>query len=414
MDFISQNFPMLAGAGAAITMGWSYLKTIFFQIRNLIIHTVEFDEEVDYFLHYAIKTYCKRSVSPLNSASAFYRYHRKVGYGRLSLYNNKTLTIGLTNSNFPVICSKKSITFIRGTFDIKHFANHLSTLSDSFYSNKIENRSNVHDVYGKINDKISIGKEGEVPTLMNKSSLGAYDHIRDYLVKNIPINESVDVKLNTSLYSKDVLEKVNMLKHWVKSRDWFIERGIPWSRSIRVEGKPGSGKSTFIRNLAYELNLPIFKFHLSTMDNRDFTEEWKNVTRSSPAIILLEDFDRLFNDKQEFLLEKLTLDCVLNCISGANDYSGVLTIITANFPERLDPAMGQIIDGKSTRPGRLDFLIEINELSEQARYSIANKILDTFPEEIDNVVKLGEGETASQFSQRCIELANTKFWENLQ
>lgn len=435
MDFITSNFPWLAGIGTAITLGWSYVKQIFFHLRSILVRSVSL--ETDYHSH--ISSY----PAFIKSRSFFKRIFKfddriqilsrnfngeKIRYS----LSDPNFYIGLTRNNFPVIVKleedRLKLTFIRGTFDvsllIKDFEEY--SLSVERLSNK-DSRFTIVEKYGKLNDKISVtnGKDGEEPIQLNsknESSDQINGLVKDYgffitgkdnfvtKYSNCNIKNSIDF----DLYTQDIQNKVKLLEHWVKNKQWFTDRDIPWNRSIRVEGVPGSGKSTFIVNLAKHLNLPIYKFHLATMDSKDFQEEWKQVTSSSPAIILLEDFDRLFNEDKSFKLEKLTLDTILNAISGANEYNGILTIITANFPERLDDALGRIENGVSTRPGRLDFLIEINELTEQGRRSIANKILDKFPETINSIVKDGEGETASQFSQRCIELAQNKFWEEFK
>lgn len=431
MDFITQNFPWLAGVGTVLTLGWNYTKQIIFYLRNILVRTVNIDLEKgspyisSYSCFLVSRSYFKKVLKFDDTIALESTYWNGERY-RYSLSSPK-FYIGLTTYNLPVIVKFSgngiSFTFLRGSFQVEETIKQFENYSISFESslNK-SSRFRIINKYGKINEKITVNstKDQEVPELTVNSqedkrlSLicdnGFFitgKNILTELCEKSQISNGIDFEM----YSDEIISKVNMLKHWVDNKKWFTDRSIPWSRSIRVEGVPGSGKSTFIVDLAKYLNLPIYKFHLTTMDSKDFQEGWQNVANNSPAIILLEDFDRLFDENQSFKLDKLSLDTVLNAISGANEYNGVLTIITANFPERLDPALGQVVNGKSTRPGRLDFLIEINELSEKARYIIANKILDTFPELIKETVDLGKNETASQFSQRCIELAQKKFYE---
>jgi SpoVK/Ycf46/Vps4 family AAA+-type ATPase len=135
----------------------------------------------------------------------------------------------------------------------------------------------------------------------------------------------------------------------------------------------------------------------------------------APSIALFEDLDRLFDENKKFILKDLTLDCLLNCMSGVSDSSGVLTISTVNFPDRLDIALGVIDEnGKSTRPGRLDFEIVFDELDEKCRYEIAMRILDDYPTWIPEVVKAGNGDTGAQFTNRCCELATELYWKNFE
>lgn len=434
MDFITSNFPWLAGIGTVVTLGWSYVKQTIFYLRNILIRTVTIDTTKgnsyisSYTMFLSSRSHFKSILKFDDSITLENTYWNGEKY-RHSL-SSPSFYIGITNKRFPIVVKLSgegiSFTFLRGTFNIEEMIKGFENYSIEYESSMNKgSRFRINNKYGKLNDKVTVNtaKDQEAPIIeSNSSERSRLSLLRDNgffitgkdLFSELCEKSQASNSINFDIYSDEINSKVNMLKHWVDNKKWFTDRNIPWSRSIRVEGVPGSGKSTFIVDLAKYLNLPIYKFHLTTMDSKDFQEEWQNVASNSPAIILLEDFDRLFNEDKSFKLDKLSLDTVLNAISGANEYNGVLTIITANFPERLDPALGQIVDGKSTRPGRLDFLIEINELSEKARRVIANKILDTYKDEIDKVVELGEGETASQFSQRCIELAQSKFWEEFK
>jgi SpoVK/Ycf46/Vps4 family AAA+-type ATPase len=111
----------------------------------------------------------------------------------------------------------------------------------------------------------------------------------------------------------------------------------------------------------------------------------------------------------------LTLDCLLNCISGVQPSNGVLVLVTANDFTKLDPALGvRDHTGKSTRPGRLDACVHIGNLTKEGRYKIAKRILSDVPELVDRTVIEGEGETGAQFESRCSKLALDKYWGRLK
>lgn len=108
--------------------------------------------------------------------------------------------------------------------------------------------------------------------------------------------------------------------------------------------------------------------------------------------------------------DSLSFDCLLNTISGVGNSDGVLLFITTNNLDKLDSALGTETEGKSSRPGRIDKILFLGLMQEPERRKLANLILEDFPEIIEEVVKLGEGETAAQFQDRCAQLALKKFW----
>lgn len=98
---------------------------------------------------------------------------------------------------------------------------------------------------------------------------------------------------------------------------------------------------------------------------------------------------------------------------------GVVLMITTNKVEDLDEALGRPRTDKhingtciSTRPGRIDRVLELPLLDEKCRIKIAERILCDFPKFIDKVVKDGDGDTGAQFQERCSQIALREYWEN--
>lgn len=228
--------------------------------------------------------------------------------------------------------------------------------------------------------------------------------------------------INILSLKQDILQSVEEAIRWRSNEKWFKDLKIPWKRGWLLYGKPGTGKTAFVRALAQEINMPIINFDLSTMTNQDFNKEWQNVLGSyNPCICLFEDIDAVFNGRENIVSKGkmengITFDCFLNCIDGVENTDGIFIIITTNHLESLDSAIGipSNGDGMSTRPGRIDKVIEFTELDNDGREKMANRILTGLSKDIiNNVIKLGKeyNDTGAQFQERCGQIALKLFWE---
>jgi SpoVK/Ycf46/Vps4 family AAA+-type ATPase len=209
-------------------------------------------------------------------------------------------------------------------------------------------------------------------------------------------------------YSDAVLDCVENMKLWFSMQKWYSERNIPWRRGALFHSKCGAtGKSSMAKAIAKTLGIPMYVFHLATMSDQEFIEKWESM--DTPCMPLFEDFDTVFN-KRENLTEhkRLTFECILNQISGVQSRSGILLIVTTNRIECIDEALGVACDTEgtmSTRPGRIDEVIEFGMLSELHKFAMARSILRDWPKDILSVVASSGEVTPMQFNELCVQRA---------
>ncbi len=224
--------------------------------------------------------------------------------------------------------------------------------------------------------------------------------------------EELESEFN-SLYIDTKESKVlkDKIVTWFNSRNWFYSNHLPWKMGVLLTGKPGTGKTSFVREIANTVGVNLFQLDLNTFNNASFSGAWEYISNNTPCIVLIEDIDRVFN-KDVFLnnsmKEKpLTLDCVLNKISGIENNNGILTIITANNNKRIDSSICQVDSkGNLSRPGRIDYCIEFKELDKESKFKIMKKVVG----KIDNkFINSSDGMTVAQFSQKCIDYKLKEF-----
>ena len=330
----------------------------------------------------------------------------------------------------PLIVSGGDIlilTFIRWTF------NRDKLLQDAAdYFNKDKNCKNwktgdrffvrkKHGSIGKSNrdPKQSQGKETEAASVSDDSSVNNKYISRPLKWKREELGQPNDKKSITNLSLSGQVDRA--LKEailWRDSEIWFKERCIPWKRGWLFHGPPGTGKTAFTRGLGQELNMPIFSFDLATMNNKDFSDSWEDIMAWTPCIALFEDIDAIFEKRKNIAVKGmengLTFDSFLNCIDGVENTDGMFIIITTNKLETIDPSIGNVLNGSgiSTRPGRIDRLIEFCALDENGRIKMANRIMNGFDKsKWGFLLEEGIKDTGAQFQERCCRLALRMFWE---
>jgi len=154
-------------------------------------------------------------------------------------------------------------------------------------------------------------------------------------------------------------------RDFLRSKDWYAERGIPFRRGYLLHGVPRSGKTSLINSLAGELGLDICSLILSSKGMCDNTlmKLMRNVP-SRRCILLLEDLDATFTCgiastgdsavPTRAVVEgnggsALSLSGLLTSLDWMDPAEGRLLFVTINQVERLDPAL--------SRPGRMDVWI---------------------------------------------------------
>lgn len=136
-----------------------------------------------------------------------------------------------------------------------------------------------------------------------------------------------------------------------KSERKFETIGLPWHRGYLFYGPPGNGKSSLAAALASHFKMNLYNMPLSAVKNDSaLTDCIGGIQKNS--ILLLEDIDIFSKSmKREQADTGPTLAGLLNALDGVATPHGLVTIMTTNHIDVLDPAL--------IRPGRIDKRVEL-------------------------------------------------------
>ena len=231
-------------------------------------------------------------------------------------------------------------------------------------------------------------------------------------------------------------EKERVMKHvlfFQENKEWYEKHGRPYTLGICTYGPPGCGKTSFEKALAKYLNRHLIVIDFETIKSEEelyfiFFEETLGEYRipNHQRLYVFPDIDRttdiLYKDqyktekvipirqssdskmKKEKIMEKkassINLSQILNVFDGIMERSGQIFIMSANHPEKLDPAI--------LRPGRVDCKIHFREFG----MDLLKKYITNFFEKEDflssrfysqNVKRLDYKFSPSKLFELCVE-----------
>ena len=147
---------------------------------------------------------------------------------------------------------------------------------------------------------------------------------------------------------------VDDLKEFLTLEKEYTRRGIPFHRGYLLYGPPGTGKTSAVKAVASAVGLNLSYASLSTCENDTALTRIAGGVRQH-SILLLEDIDAFGaarsreddNTAAETGMNAgMTTTGLLNILDGVDTPHGLVTFVTTNHKEFLDPAL--------LRPGRID------------------------------------------------------------
>ena len=444
MDFFDlKTFGGLAIFGVVASC-WGKIQYIGNKLLSIFIVTVKINLGTQQKLHYYFRTHFKQirfntyNFGTLSLRSKIYDRIVSIPYeineNDSLIYFDRWKPIFLNSFNLGKDGASNSIIVFRGTFDVKKLIvdalKFYEERVSEYNSNKLQEyghkRFSIYEKTGKPQNENGHGNnenetkpERILDEWIESAKMGLYN-----LIWHTPEDIGYDMKYSKSYidylyYPPEVLNEITSdLEYWLNYKEWYKDKGIPWKRGSLLYGAPGTGKTSLVRAIGEKYDLPIVSFNIHSLTNNELMEEWKkSIAGHSPCIFLIEDIDNIFHGREkaqtDMMNKHVTFDCLLNVMDGSSKDDGYYLFMTTNKIDQLDEALGIPKRNNSsecsisTRPGRIDRVVELKNIDKEGRESIANRIMgDIVPAcEINNIIQSGNGDTPAQFLERCRSVA---------
>jgi hypothetical protein len=172
-----------------------------------------------------------------------------------------------------------------------------------------------------------------------------------------------------------ILEYLNT---FLSNKAAYAKADIPFRTGILLHGEPGSGKSSTALAIANELKMNVYIVSLtSLMSDESLSDCFGAIPANS--IVILEDIDIVsaVKNRDDDDDHGVTMTGMLNVLDGFQSPPGVITIMTTNRLDVLDPAI--------IRPGRVDLMENLDCLDNFQLQGLCSYFMGTIPEDLPHI-----------------------------
>lgn len=223
----------------------------------------------------------------------------------------------------------------------------------------------------------------------NNSRYGDDDERESLSITFAPMSpRSIDTLYFSNNEKDDV---INHIDRFNNHKAFYESRQILYKTGILLYGKPGTGKSSFVKALATKYGRSIINVNIASLQSIDLNALAQSIVVDDRReyIVLFEDIDTLFLNRTDSNLrssDNLVINKLLQFLDSNSSPTNVIFIATTNHIERLDDAL--------LREGRFDLKVEVKPLkrneavlfgkSFELSDDVIERILDTMDSESDS------------------------------
>jgi len=189
----------------------------------------------------------------------------------------------------------------------------------------------------------------ELPAIVYRDGNGKIDHTKSTDSLHFTMKPFVTNRSFKNLFGRDINIIRKRVEFFRDNKDWYDDKGVPYTLGILVSGSPGSGKTSIIKCIANELKRHIINIHLSdTMTKHQienlFYNEQIHVTQNGKT-----DIYTIPINKRIYVLEDV--DCQCDVILDRENETSEKILARKNTElqkeiERLKFALTEVSNGK--------------------------------------------------------------------
>lgn len=170
-------------------------------------------------------------------------------------------------------------------------------------------------------------------------------NLRIRVIDGEDIPYTKDAKWDDLFLPNEIKNEIrSLVENFLSSKDFYLEKKIPWKRGILLYGHPGNGKTSIIRTIISEYNFKPVTI-VPGANAEALREAFSYAEEQSPALFYIEDLDSLIESG-------LDISTFLNLLDGISSKNGLLVIATANDVKKLKSNI-------TRRPSRFDRKFDI-------------------------------------------------------
>lgn len=189
----------------------------------------------------------------------------------------------------------------------------------------------------------------ELPLLVYRDGNGKIDHTKSNDSLHFTMKPFVTNRSFKNLFGKDINTIRKRVEFFRDNKDWYDNKGVPYTLGILVSGNPGSGKTSIIKCISNELKRHIINIHLSdtmtkTQIENLFYSEQIHVTQNGKT-----DTYTIPIDKRIYVLEDVDCQCDIILDRGNETAEQILAKKNLELKEEIEKlkfALSEMSSGK--------------------------------------------------------------------
>lgn len=356
-EFLSKAFVLSFMTGLFVSLR-NVPRLIWARIKRLIVFSVtieQTDELFDYIEVWLSDNYQKKYRNVL--AAINYRNFALDESGRItsdqsykadegkSFYEENNVEKASYRHNQDIIFIRRNGIFIK-IDKSRDKLEHAKSFTNLFFDRYVISTFFYKQKLQKLIDEIIEYNQQFKKKTIEKVTIWNFDGYNNWSrVRNLNPKKMRNIVLDKD--KKDLI--LGDVDKFMSRKKWYNERCIPYKRGYLFKGVPGNGKTSLSMALAHHLKKDIYTLSISEVKgDGDLKYLFNNI--DSNSILLIEDIDAAFSGRKS--KDKVSFSGLLNCLDGIYYKEGIITIMTTNHADKLDPAL--------MRDGRVDLQIKFD------------------------------------------------------